>query len=80
MGSLRLQYVRTGSGGLHYYFRLDETTGLHDTANFAGLTVDMQKFGVDARGTGGVIFAPPSRFGEGTDTCREYTWVSGGDI
>ncbi|GAQ91671.1 hypothetical protein KFL_008310030 [Klebsormidium nitens] len=71
--------VRTGSGGLHYYFRLDKTTGLHKTTNFAGLTLDGEKFGVDGRGTGGVIFAPPSRYGEGTDTCCEYTWVTGGN-
>ncbi|GAQ87752.1 hypothetical protein KFL_003750020 [Klebsormidium nitens] len=71
--------VRTGSGGLHYYFRLDKTTGLHETTNFAGLTLDGQKFGVDGRGMGGVIFAPPSRYGEGKDTRREYTWVAGGD-
>jgi hypothetical protein len=71
--------VRTGSGGLHYYFRLDKTTGLHETTNFAGLMLDGQKFGVDGRGTGGVIFAPPSRYGEGKDTHREYTWVAGGD-
>jgi hypothetical protein len=44
--------VRTGSGGLHYYFRLDKTTGLHETTNFAGLTLDGQKFGVDGRGMG----------------------------
>jgi hypothetical protein len=71
--------VCTGSRGLHYYFRLDKTTGLHETTNFAGLTLDGQKFGIDGRGTGGVIFAPPSRYGERTDTCREYTWVAGGD-
>jgi hypothetical protein len=71
--------VRSGSGGLHYHFRLDERIGLYDTTNFAGLTFDGQKFAVDGRGTGGVIFAPPSTYGEGTDTCREYTWVTGGD-
>jgi hypothetical protein len=71
--------VCTGSGGLHYYFRLDKTTGLHKTTNFAGLTLDGQKFGIDGRGMGGLIFAPPSRYVERADTSREYTWVAGGD-
>jgi hypothetical protein len=70
--------VRTGSGGLHYYFRLDKTTGLHETTNFGGLTLDGQKFAIDGRGTGGVVFAPPSTYGKGKERCRENTWVTGG--
>lgn len=54
--------VRTGSGGLHYYFKYVEGVG-----NSAGI---MQ--GVDIRGQGGYVVAPPSNHPSGT----RYEWIT----
>jgi hypothetical protein len=54
--------VATGSGGFHFYFSRSETVGSNWRNNFQGLVVGGSKYGVDGRGTGGLLFAPPSRF------------------
>jgi hypothetical protein len=52
--------VRTGSGGWHFWFR---TTGYGNRVRLLP--------GVDWRGAGGYVVAPPSRHARGTD----YVWV-----
>lgn len=54
--------ARTGSGGLHYYFRLPPGVELRDTAGKLAA-------GVDTRGDGGMVVAPPSVSGRGL-----YEW------
>jgi hypothetical protein len=49
----------TGSGGFHLYFSRSGTVGLNRRNNFAGLKVDGALYGVDGRGVGGLLFAPP---------------------
>lgn len=55
----------TGGGGRHLYFRHPG----RPTANRAGLAA-----GVDLRGDGGCVVAPPSLHASG----RRYAWVEGG--
>lgn len=56
--------ARTGGGGRHYYFRHPGRT----TGNRTGLAP-----GLDLRGDGGMVVAPPSMHGSG----RRYQWVTG---
>ncbi len=46
--------VRTGGGGLHYYFKYPE---LDEVQNFTGDNVGLP--GIDLRGDGGIIYVPP---------------------
>lgn len=55
--------VRTGSGGWHFYFR--HVDGLRCTASQVGP-------GIDTRGDGGYVVAPPSLH---PDTGRRYEWA-----
>lgn len=50
--------VRTGSGGLHYIFRHPATFSVHNSAGWLGQ-------GLDVRGEGGQVVAPPSVSGLG---------------
>lgn len=54
--------VRTGSGGLHYYFALP-TEPIRNSAGKLGQNIDI-------RGTGGYVVAPPSKHVSGNN----YTW------
>jgi hypothetical protein len=64
--------VSTCSGGLHYYFDLEETVknGLVSNKCFKGLDYNGQVYGIDDRGEGGIAFAPPSAI---APNCK-YTW------
>lgn len=55
--------VRTGSGGLHYYFKWPG----YPVKNFAGKLP-----GVDLRGDGGFVVAPPTLH---PDTQKPYSWI-----
>ncbi len=57
--------VRTGSGGAHFYVVSDQRS------NFAG-AVGTDRAGVDFRGSGGYVVAPPSRHISG----HHYRWVT----
>jgi len=61
--------VRTGSGGWHAYFR-HPGDPIH---NSAGTRLGA---GVDVRGDGGYVIAPPSRHASG----HQYTWRSTGEL
>jgi hypothetical protein len=50
--------VQTGSGGYHYYYLYDEKMAFHK--NFAGITENSIKYGVDCRSDGGLIVLPGS--------------------
>jgi P4 family phage/plasmid primase-like protien len=71
--------VITGSGGFHYYFDVTSTVGLNQSNDFAGLVVDGIKYGVDGRGTGGLLYAPPARYLGKDGESRGYSWARGGD-
>jgi hypothetical protein len=58
--------VRTGSGGHHYYLAHPGTSVRNDTGTRLGT-------GVDIRGDGGYVIAPPSRHASGAT----YTWEPG---
>lgn len=67
-GSLETAVVRTGGGGLHYYYACDED--LH-IASPVGLVVDGMKLdGIDIRGSQAYAIAPPSRHQSGAS----YVW------
>ena len=69
-GSLtRGPVVRTGSGGWHAYFRHPG----EPVRNSAGTRLGA---GVDVRGDGGYVIAPPSRHASG----RQYEWDVTGDL
>jgi len=58
--------VRTGSGGLHFYFRYHSTAKTHTNAfAYAGYV------GIDVRSEGGHVVAPPSGHVSG----GKYTWL-----
>jgi hypothetical protein len=57
--------ARSGTGGLHYYFRVEPVTPI---GNAVGIWP-----GLDIRGDGGLIVAPPSVH---PDTRRPYEWIS----
>lgn len=58
-GSLPLtRIVRTGSGGLHYFFRHPSDFEIRNSTSWIGP-------GVDVRGKGGQVVAPPSTSGRG---------------
>jgi hypothetical protein len=69
----------TGSGGFHLYFSRSGTVGLNRRNNFAGLRVDGTLFGIDGRGVGGLLFAPPSSYTETRGETKSYSWAPGGD-
>jgi Bifunctional DNA primase/polymerase, N-terminal/Primase C terminal 1 (PriCT-1) len=50
--------VRTGGGGMHTYFKYPAGSGIRNTAGQVG-------FGLDVRGEGGYVVAPPSRTDKG---------------
>jgi len=55
--------LRSGGGGLHYYFAWPGSGGVKTSANYNGLPIDI-------RGTGGYVVAPPSLHKSG----NRYTW------
>jgi hypothetical protein len=69
----------TGSGGFHLYFSRSRTVGLNRRNNFAGLRVDGTPFGIDGRGVGGLLFAPPSRYTGNQGEKKTYSWAPGGN-
>jgi hypothetical protein len=69
----------TGSGGFHLYFSRSRTVGLNRRNNFAGLRVDGTPFGIDGRGVGGLLFAPPSRYTGNEGETKTYSWAPRGD-
>ncbi|GAQ93078.1 hypothetical protein KFL_012860020 [Klebsormidium nitens] len=68
--------ARTGSGGLHLYFKLD-SPGLTWRRNFQGLKVDDETFCVDGRGIGGVVFASPTSYSIAYGKLATYEWING---
>lgn len=62
--------VTTGSGGKHYYYRRPDGEKWGNSASKLGP-------GVDTRGDGGYVLAPPSIHPE---TQRPYTWDDVGDL
>jgi hypothetical protein len=58
--------VLTQSGGIHYYFRFPESFE-HST----GANLFDKSSGIDSRGNGGFIIAPPSRVKDGGG----YSWI-----
>ena len=66
--SLLTAIARTGGGGFHFLFGKDEE--IHDP-NQQGLLVDGERIhGIDVRGEGGYIVAPPSVHASG----KRYEW------
>ncbi len=58
----RTSRARTGGGGLHLYFRYPAEPAVKNSAGFLGR-------GLDVRGEGGYVVAPPSR------TTGAYEWM-----
>lgn len=56
--------ARTGGGGLHYYFKYPDDNEVTNATDFMGLR------GLDIRGEGGYVVAPPSTHASGAD----YSW------
>jgi Bifunctional DNA primase/polymerase, N-terminal len=64
--------TRTGGGGLHLWFAYPREGGvrLKNATNLGGFT------GIDLRGSGGYIVAPPSRHASG----KRYQWLRAGAL
>ena len=68
--------ARTGSGGLHVYFAMPEDG--RQVRNRQGLRIDgptSVRTGIDVRGTGGYVVAPPA----GHHSGGRYEWLTGAD-
>ena len=65
----RTVQVRTGSGGFHWWFRWPEGCDIRNSAGRIGP-------GLDIRGDGGSIVAPPSLHAFG----QRYAWIGGHDL
>jgi hypothetical protein len=61
--------VRTGGGGLHVYFRAPSGITIKNSAGLLGA-------GIDVRGHGGYVVAPPSKHISG----KSYEWAEGKDL
>jgi hypothetical protein len=68
--------ARTGSGGIHLYFKLD-SPGLKWKRNFQGVNVGNKVYGVVGRGTGGIVFAEPTSYVNGQGELATYQWENG---
>ena len=71
--------VRTGSGGLHYYFswHLSVQAGLKSTGNQVTLVLpDVGRVAVDVRAEGGCALCPPSKGFAKDGSESLYTWES----
>ncbi len=66
-GTVRAAWARSGSGGWHAYLRMPKDMPV-------GSSVQRLGPGLDVRGEGGSIVAPPSRHSSG----RRYCWLSPG--
>ena len=58
--------VKTGGGGMHYYFKCPKTIDIRNSASKVGK-------GIDIRGNGGQVVIPPSIHPNGAS----YIWVDG---
>ncbi|GAQ91661.1 hypothetical protein KFL_008280020 [Klebsormidium nitens] len=65
--------ARTGSGGIHLYFKAD-SPGLKRKRNFQGVKVNGEAYGIDGRAAGGVIFAEPTSYVNGQGELAIYRW------
>jgi hypothetical protein len=63
--------VQTGSGGMHFYFQWNPPLSFEK--NFAGLTVDGKRYGIDVRSNGGQVVLPGSVH---PTTGKKYAWVT----
>jgi len=52
--------VKSGNGGLHYYFKFDDRTSLLKNKN--KVTIRNTKVGIDIRSEKGIIYAPPTKY------------------
>ncbi len=69
--------VRTGSGGLHLYFKAtDDVSALNKTNAGQFLRNGEKLHGLDVRGVGGVIFAPPSAYMTLSGEKRRYDIIN----
>jgi hypothetical protein len=68
--------ARTGSGGIHLYFKLN-SPGLKWKRNFQGVKVGDESYGVDGRGMGGIVFAEPTSYVNGQGELATYQWQNG---
>jgi hypothetical protein len=68
--------ARTGSEGIHLYFKLD-SPGLKWKRNFQGVKVGDKSYGVDGRGMGGIVFAEPTSYVNGQGELATYQWQNG---
>jgi Bifunctional DNA primase/polymerase, N-terminal/Primase C terminal 1 (PriCT-1) len=62
-------HVRTGGGGLHIYLSAQSNLTIKNSAGQLGA-------GIDVRGHGGYVVAPPSKHISG----KEYEWTAGNEL
>jgi P4 family phage/plasmid primase-like protien len=71
-GEIDTWTVKTGNGGLHYYFEMDNR--LEKITIGTGLQIDGEKYSIDWRGNGGIIFCPPTKY-TSEENAKEYEWI-----
>lgn len=73
-GELNTWTAKTGKDGLHLYFKFP-TEARYGVNNRTGLVVEDRLYGVDVRGSGGVIFSPPSSYLAPDGNELKYEWL-----
>lgn len=73
--TVRTWKARTGSGGLHVYFKMPSAP-IINLRNRTSLFYDDRVWGIDVRANGGIAFCPPSSYVGADRTLRSYEWVT----
>ncbi|MGY3558447.1 hypothetical protein ACVWXP_001716 [Bradyrhizobium sp. USDA 4463] len=68
--------ARSPTGSVHYYFRLPSGMRIKNSASEIVIEGDTRALGIDVRGEGGMVIAPPSKHPRG----GRYRWLNDFDI
>ncbi|MBR0920889.1 bifunctional DNA primase/polymerase [Bradyrhizobium diazoefficiens] len=68
--------AQSPTGSVHYYFRLPPGMKIKNSASEIVIEGDTRALGIDVRGEGGMVIAPPSRHPRG----GQYRWLNDHDV
>jgi Bifunctional DNA primase/polymerase, N-terminal/Primase C terminal 2 (PriCT-2) len=68
--------AQSPTGSVHYYFRLPPGMRIKNSASQIVIVGDTRALGIDVRGEGGMVIAPPSKHPRG----GQYRWLNNLDV